>query len=190
MMTFWISQQAGAVDGPYELDQLGHLYRSGSIVATAQVCEVGKEEWRPISELRRCFPAAFSGASPAPSSGRDYNVGVYRLLALFFGFIGVHNFYAGEVASGFWKFLFVFLAAAFSSVAPPLSTILVILLFVWVIVEIANGHEIQHSTDKAPDTEEMRAADAAHVKRSAWLTLAVAVGIIALIFLISFLASV
>ena len=109
--TFWVSSAPGSVTGPFTLEQIGGMWRAGQIYATAQICEEGASDWQPVTTLRRDFPEIMStGMRSAPAtivSDRPAlpvtHPGTYRVLAILLGHIGVHNFFAGEVAAGIWK---------------------------------------------------------------------------------------
>jgi TM2 domain-containing membrane protein YozV len=53
--------------------------------------------------------------------------GVYIILALFFGFLGVHNFYAGNLGRGLVQLLTVLILGWF--------VIGFVIVFIWVLIE-------------------------------------------------------
>jgi TM2 domain-containing membrane protein YozV len=149
MRQFWIAFAGEEPSGPYTLDQVGAMFRSGQIYATAQVCEEGESAWRPVTNLRREFPSAFSApAAPriAAPVAQAYHPGVFRILALFFGIIGAHNFYVGDVAAGLLKLLLLFVCVAAPVLAGPfgvvLSWILALAALVVLVVEIIRAESL------------------------------------------------
>lgn len=54
--------------------------------------------------------------------------GIYIILALFFGFLGVHNFYAGYLGRGFAQFLIVATLGWF--------VVGFVIVFIWILIEL------------------------------------------------------
>lgn len=153
LRTFWLADPGGETRGPFTLDQVAGMFRSGAIYATAVVCEVGTESWRPVTDLRREFSGLFTGvqAAPAPSieapKSSAYNVGIYRVLALLLGGIGAHNFYASEVGPGIIKLVLLVASAAFAAVdeiGVVISWLIAAVLLVLVLIELCQGHSVAH----------------------------------------------
>jgi hypothetical protein len=149
--TFWVSSQ-GEINGPFTLEQIGEMWRSGRIYATAQACEVGSEIWFPVTNLRRDFPELMAtGRTSAPPPQRvtikepvnPVNVGVYRVLAILLGHIGVHDFYAGYVAAGIWKIglllLSFFLLSSGTSIFILFGSIFLFGLVAWILYDLIKG---------------------------------------------------
>ncbi len=68
--------------------------------------------------------------STAPAAtGKPKSAAVYLLLAFFFGFLGVHNFYAGYIWRGLIQLLMTLFAAVFMFI--PL-----LIVGIWVFLEI------------------------------------------------------
>lgn len=149
--SFWLASE-GEVTGPYTLEQISEMWRSGRIYATAQACEVDFDTWFPITDLRRDFPDIMStGRSVVastkiaipPQDFHQVHQGVYRVLALFFGQVGVHHFYAGEIEFGLWKagLFIVGLVIALSGLGIGfLGWIILIALGLWVLVDVIDGY--------------------------------------------------
>jgi hypothetical protein len=148
---YFLSTSDGLESGPHTLRSIGESFRRGDIYPTARVREEGTENWMPITDLRRQFPGLMSASSTRPSSvviqGPTHppaHPGIYRILALFFGYLGAHNFYAGEVALGISKLALgslatLILLASNSDFALLVGSALFLTLFTWVIVELIRG---------------------------------------------------
>jgi hypothetical protein len=94
--------------GPYTIGQLRSMWGTGSITAKTMHCQEGDEQWRPLSSILDLL-------EPAPTAARvpvavyqpsvlvvraTKSRGVYIILGLFFGCLGIHNFYAGHNGRG------------------------------------------------------------------------------------------
>lgn len=153
MRQFWLAGAGEAPRGPYTLEQIGVMFRSGAVYATAQVCEDGDSAWRPVTDLRREFPAVFAGGAaaprPAPPVAPAYNAGVFRVLALLLGFIGGHNFYAGDVGAGLVKLLCLVVSALAPVLAGELGLVLswgiFIVVLLVLVLELIRGESIPSS---------------------------------------------
>lgn len=147
---FWISSQ-GETTGPFTLEQISEMWRCGRIYATAQACEVDTVIWFPITNLKRDFSelmstgrtVVLSTSAPQKSDLESVHVGIYRVLAVLLGHIGVHNFYSGDVTAGIWKIglmaLGMLLVFSGSSVFVLFGAIFLLILVVWIVVEVVNG---------------------------------------------------
>ncbi len=67
--------------------------------------------------------------SASPAVGKQKSAAVYLLLAFFFGFLGIHNFYAGYIWRGLIQLLMTLFAAVFLFI--PL-----LIVGIWVFLEI------------------------------------------------------
>lgn len=151
MRTFWLSQSGGGSTGPYTLEQIGSMFRSGAIYATATVCEEGGNSWFPVTHLRSQYPDVFAGFRVTAQQSKTIvpkgpvNVGVYRVLGLLLGCIGAHNFYAGELAAGIWKLLLLVAAILASAISLFASAAILLAVALWAFTEIIQGHQFEMS---------------------------------------------
>ncbi len=67
--------------------------------------------------------------STSPAVGKQKSAAIYLLLAFFFGFLGIHNFYAGYIWRGLIQLLMTLFAAVFLFI--PL-----LIVGIWVFLEI------------------------------------------------------
>lgn len=153
LRTFWLADPGGQARGPFTLEQIAGMFRSGAIYATAVICEVGTESWRPVTELRREFSALFTGvraasvASVPVQKSAGYNVGTYRVLALLLGGIGAHNFYASEVGPGILKLVLLAAGGLFSMIGElglVISWLIAAVVLVIVVIELCEGRSLAH----------------------------------------------
>jgi|GEM_PF-2789143 len=145
---YFLTTATGATDGPISLKEIGARFQRGDIYPTAKVCEVGGEQWQSVSNLRREFPAIMSGRMSMPPQEpvragalrEPVSQGIYRLLALFFGGLGAHNFYGAELGAGFTK-LGLLLALIIMDLAgwSFLAGAILISLAVWVLIDLVRG---------------------------------------------------
>ena len=95
--------------GPYTLNQLKSMWNSGAVTGNMQYCEEGYSEWLPLSDLQTMLEPEPSRLSPQsqriiqqssqlvrPAKSR----GIFIILGLFLGCLGIHNFYAGYHSKG------------------------------------------------------------------------------------------
>jgi hypothetical protein len=59
-MSYFILDPANETKGPYDLDQIRHMWRLGQITKLTLYCEEGYTEWLPLSALTELYE------SPAP----------------------------------------------------------------------------------------------------------------------------
>ncbi len=76
-------------------------------------------------------------------AGKPRSAAVYLLLAFFFGFLGIHNFYAGYVWRGLIQLLMTLFAAVFMFI--PL-----LIVGIWVFLEICFVRTDVHGIDFIP----------------------------------------
>jgi TM2 domain-containing membrane protein YozV len=94
--------------GPFTIGQLRAMWNSGSITRKTLHCIEGDEAWRPLSDiLRQLEPSPLTAPTPVvvqqPSVvmvRATKSRGVFIILGLFFGCLGIHNFYAGHNIRG------------------------------------------------------------------------------------------
>jgi hypothetical protein len=100
-MRYYVLQN-NETKGPYTLNQLRSMWTSGTLTGNMQYCEEGYTEWLPLSDLQSTLePEHLSPQSQRliqqsarlvrPTKSR----GIYIILGLFLGCLGIHNFYAG-----------------------------------------------------------------------------------------------
>jgi TM2 domain-containing membrane protein YozV len=153
MREFWISQNGEVPGGPFTLEQIGSMWRSGAVYATAQVCESGSETWLPVTSLRRDFPAAFGAAAAVRNSSpvsapvaASYHPGIFRILLLVLGGLGGHNFYAGDVGAGLQKLFLLVVAVVAPILAGDLGLLLswgiAVIVFIVLVIELIRGESI------------------------------------------------
>ncbi len=96
-------------NGPLTLQQLRAMWISRKVHMRTMHCEAGDDQWRALGMLQHLLEPG-PPARPTPefiqgSFGPRVVVvaksrGIYIVLGLFFGSLGVHNFYAGRNWSG------------------------------------------------------------------------------------------
>ncbi|MEQ1854398.1 MAG: GYF domain-containing protein, partial [Chthoniobacteraceae bacterium] len=126
----------GKQEGPYSLAQLRRKWEMRHIHRISEQTlfwQEGFDEWLPLSTIAdmlqppaSSFYAAARAAQPMMES--DCSRGIYIILGLFFGLIGVHNFYAGHLRNGALQC--ILFATLFWTVIVPVG------LFVWVVMEL------------------------------------------------------
>jgi len=107
-MNYFIIQNE-ETKGPYTIGQLRSLWNSGAITSQTLYCQEGFSEWLPLSRIIRDLepppampvPPTSSPAQPSivmvkPTKSR----GVYIILGILLGSLGIHNFYAGHYGRG------------------------------------------------------------------------------------------
>jgi hypothetical protein len=84
--------------GPFTIGQLRSMWNTGSITGKTMHCQEGDESWRPLSSiLDQLEPPPVVVQQPSVVMVRaTKSRGVYIILGLFFGCLGIHNFYAGH----------------------------------------------------------------------------------------------
>ena len=117
------------VTGPYAMDQVRGMWKTGSVYATTLICAEGSANWRQVSEMMADTP-------------EPVNPAVYRVLCFFFGMMGIHNFVEGNAAAGIWKIALTVIGAWLFS-AGSSGTVFggTVLLFVaaWAFGELVKG---------------------------------------------------
>lgn len=179
--TYWISRDGGDVTGPFTMSQLRSMWMSGQIFATAQVCEDGGSRWRPVTAMGLDAPVSFTTTQRPINSGDGTRVhsGAYRVICFFFGLIGVHNFFAGEVEAGICKAIGAAVAVAvvlFGGSMGFLGWIVIFFVWIFALADLINGPSSQKEQEekrkpKSPTPEE----EAAHHRRMVILAIALSV---------------
>lgn len=108
----------GNTSGPFTLSQLQNMWKNGSVTADALYWQEGFDEWLPITtmidELEpkqqvapivRAYPQPHARATSRPHQQvimvqASKSRGLYVILGLFLGCLGIHNFYAGYFGKG------------------------------------------------------------------------------------------
>lgn len=116
MRRFYINDN-GEAKGPYTFGQLRSMWNTGTVTGDTLYCEEGFEEWlhlriledeldpppQPQQSVRQ---ASFAGGQPRTIVVRAAKSrGVYIILGLFLGLLGIHNFYAGHNRNGAWQLI-------------------------------------------------------------------------------------
>ena len=152
MDNYWISANGSVPQGPYSLTQLQSMWREGIITSAHVFWREGFEKWLPISQIESLLKS--SGAAKVTRSGShpttcapnialtapkvlaqksDRQLSVYFVLALFFGLVGAHNFYAKRTFYAVIQ-LGLFILGFWTLVVPAG-------LLVWVVIEMVTVRE-------------------------------------------------
>ena len=111
---------AGQQSGPYTVNQMKTMWQSGNINAGTHYWQTGMTGWQPLANIQHFLDApgghqahtpivinqvnqnvaAYAPAYPQAMMRSTKSRGVYIVLGLFFGCLGVHNFYAGYGGRG------------------------------------------------------------------------------------------
>jgi TM2 domain-containing membrane protein YozV len=98
--------QNGETKGPYTIRQLQSMWNAGGITGRTMYCQEEDSEWRALSTIVEQLEAPAASAVTQPSVvlvKATKSRGVYIILGLFFGLLGIHNFYAGHNRAGAWQ---------------------------------------------------------------------------------------
>jgi len=149
---YWLSRDGGEVEGPFALEQLAGMWKSGLIYPTAKVCEDGTENWESITDVRRQFSGVMDASSHSVSTEparrvvekglmeeARQNPIVYLALALFFGMFGIHNFWAGEVGRGLVKVFGAVMGLVAVTSGMDVGFLLLGVIAVWSLIEGIGG---------------------------------------------------
>lgn len=111
---------SGEQRGPFTVNQMKSMWQGGSINAGTHYWQTGMSSWQPLSNIQHFLDApsaqqqasqpivinqvnqnvaAFAPAYPAMMRSTKSR-GVYIVLGLFLGCLGIHNFYAGYTGRG------------------------------------------------------------------------------------------
>jgi TM2 domain-containing membrane protein YozV len=117
--------------GPYTVKQLRSMWNAGQLTAETFYWREGMSEWTPlrgvIDKLEHPLPQPMSQTGPVIVTTRKSR-GVYIILGIFFGLLGVHNFYAGYYAQG--------AAQCLSTILLCWTVVVPIIVLIWVIVDL------------------------------------------------------
>jgi len=128
---YWLNTDEGP-KGPYATEQLSGMWERGDVVASQLLCEDGSDEWFPVTKLVESLKVA--------DADRKYRSVAYRVMALLFGSLGVHDFYGEETGPGILKIVLtagaiVFWNLGFFGGAWALSGI----VGLWIIIDLIKG---------------------------------------------------
>ena len=93
--------QSNETKGPYTLNQLKGMWSSGAVTGNLQYCEEGYTEWLPLSDLQHLLEPEQPRYSPQTQQfiqqqsqlvRTSKSRGVFIVLGLFLGCLGIHNF--------------------------------------------------------------------------------------------------
>lgn len=102
---YYILEQEEA-KGPFTIGQLRSMWSTGSITMKTMHCQEGDEQWRPLRSILHLLETTSSVApGPVLVVRATKSRGVYIILGLFFGWLGIHNFYAGHYGRGVAKLI-------------------------------------------------------------------------------------
>lgn len=105
----------GQQSGPYTINQMKSMWQSGTINAGTAYWQTGMSQWQALANIRHFLdaPSGNQFGNPLIVNQVGYQVGypvqpvmvaksrvTFVLLGLFFGCLGVHNFYAGYSGKG------------------------------------------------------------------------------------------
>ena len=144
MDNYWISANGGEPTGPYTISQLQSMWKTGAITAAHVFWRDGFEKWKPILEIETLlkYNSENRVKTPEPppmpnlcvlAKKSDRQLSVYFALALFFGLLGAHNFYAKRTVHGVIQ-LGIFLIGFWTIIIP-------MLLLIWVVGEMITVRE-------------------------------------------------
>jgi TM2 domain-containing membrane protein YozV len=121
----WIMQQ-GQRQGPYTINQLRSMWSAGQITTQTQYWSEGMPAWGVMAALQGQLE---QNGLPSPATVRvAKSRGVYIILGIFLGLLGIHNIYAGRYGVGVAQLLItIFLSW---------TIIGLFVVAVWVIVEL------------------------------------------------------
>src|SRR5213596_3383882 len=115
--------------GPYTIGQMRALWISGVLTSETLYRTEGDEEWLPLEFIIDQLEPAAATEPPAPPKSR----GVYIILGLFLGTLGIHNFYAGYHGRGATQLIITFLTGW--------MVIGLVITGVWALVELCTVTE-------------------------------------------------
>lgn len=126
-------QIEGEQRGPYTIDQLRHMWRSGSLTRETPHLMDGYDEWQPLSFIADVLePTPTSAAQSAWRKSSPVVIaksrGIYIILGLFLGGLGIHNFYVGRIKQAIIQLSVALLTGW---LVLPLF-----LLGIWIIIEL------------------------------------------------------
>ena len=147
-MRYYVSQN-NQTKGPFTLNQMQAMWNSGTITGDLLYCEEGADTWFSLSDLQPMLEPAPPHSSPQtlrsihqqPQLVRTAKSrGIFIILGLFLGCLGLHNFYAGYHGRGAAQLIITCLLGVF--------VIGLVITVLWSLVEIisvsidANGDKM------------------------------------------------
>jgi TM2 domain-containing membrane protein YozV len=140
-MGYYIFQN-NETKGPYTLNQLKNMWNAGTITSNLQYCEEGQSGRFPLSDLQPMLEPEQQRLSPQsqrlvqqsaqlvrPAKSR----GIYIILGLFLGCLGIHNFYAGYHGRGAAQLIITILLGWL--------VVGIIITGIWALIEICSVTE-------------------------------------------------
>lgn len=94
-MNYYVTTDGAEVKGPYTMGQLRAMWLNGVLTTNARFAPEGGASWSPMSALEQRAPAEKTETAHGTKSR-----GLFIVLALFLGWLGIHNFYAGRYGAG------------------------------------------------------------------------------------------
>ena len=136
----------GQQSGPYTVNQMKAMWQAGSISASTYYWQNGMADWQPLANVRAFLdsagpqygqPFVVNQGNPAVPYQPQYQMMApsqksragYVILGLFFGCLGVHNFYAGYAGRGIAQLLITIFTGWIFGIG-------VLVTFVWALIEI------------------------------------------------------
>jgi len=116
--TTYLYMDGSGVVGPISETEVQALFTEGRLNRDSIVCSAEDHRWKKLEE----FPTIAGVQKSAKSRG------VYIILGIFFGLLGIHNFYAGHYRRGVWE-LIVTLLLGFTVIVP-------IGVAIWAVIEL------------------------------------------------------
>lgn len=123
--------------GAFTLEQLQTMWRSGGLTMDTQYWVEGLDEWMPLSSILELLqPPRQTQQTQAHYSAPGQLVrpmksrGIYIILGLFLGCLGIHNFYAGYHGRGAAQLIITILLGWF--------VIGIVVTAIWALVEICS----------------------------------------------------
>src|SRR5947209_2809675 len=128
--------------GPYTIRQLRSMWAAGQLTAETLYCEEGYDNWLHLRVLADELEPETPRLSPqtemllrreAMGLRSNRSRGVYIILGLLLGVLGIHNFYAGHNRAGAWQLII--------TVSLGWMLIGLIITGVWVLFEVCSVTE-------------------------------------------------
>lgn len=108
--------------GPFTLNQLRAMWNSGKLTGDILFAQPGMKEWRKLSTIIHLLEPAPTPSPPLGDRDQHYSQqsrpiivrtaksrGTYIILGLLFGWLGIHNFYAGRNGVGAFQLVLTLL---------------------------------------------------------------------------------
>lgn len=122
----------GQQSGPFTISQLSLMLRTGQAASDTLYWADSLTEWLPLStlsdELHRPDASRAHVRQVALPVESHCSRGVYIILGIFLGLLGIHNFYAGRMKQAVWQ-LVLDVLLCWTLVVP-------VGIAIWVIVEL------------------------------------------------------